>query len=475
MNNLSFPAHLAQYQVDFINQFLGDNSPAYQRLVAPDGMGKSATAYHIIQQSIANHGAKQILFLSPRKIPLEYHRDALQSMELPLPIELVDSRYFREMISKVEPNRNPWSESILALVVVSGVQAPYLLESILQNFWDLIVIDIHSWFMDQPRRSFINGIIQNPPAKKLLILDNTDQSPKGKEIETIINNIPTTLWTQRTLADDWPASHDIKLQINVINYQFTPEEVAFIDKYMKLWENNEKAEFLKSISQHQVLSSIYAAERSLREKRNKLAHYNVFSFIGSPDDETAEIDQEPSNISNWFPTDSDRGLFLKNANELLHLLDKMPVDSKFETLTNYLGQVHIDKPILISCNYSDTVSYLHSSLSEIYENTFAITTSSKTKQIRQTLDEFRDHGGLLIATPTMLTGIDLNLEEVIFYDIPNNQVFPKQIVAKLYSPWDSNNISKTKIVSVLHDQSQTIQQEEAQLRRFQRIVQEFSL
>ena len=127
----------------------------------------------------------------------------------------------------------------------------------------------------------------------------------------------------------------------------------------------------------------------------------------------------------------DLSQLLQGIQHSLSVLDQVDTDSKFDAFLNYFTGSHA-KHILVLCNYAATGSYLYSSLDEILLNIYQVNRSSSFEDNEMAVKHFQNEGGVMISSPGILTGVDYTLDEVIFYDLLNNQTSIGHILGRLF-------------------------------------------
>jgi hypothetical protein len=474
--NQSWYSILSSQQNEFIQSFLADNAPRYQRLIAPVGSGKIVVATLITQELVRKKDAKKILYLLPARIIVEQTKSTLEKLELGLPIEYVDLQRFREMITNVSLDISPWPKELLVLFLIDNAKSPDVLEAILKDEWDLII----SISIGQRgnRSKIFEIILEKINAKRMLIIEDPGQSLLNGEVEYRSHGVVTTRWSLyiKRLLD----SKGITLQLHVIDYERSQEEIAFIHSYIKLAEQINNTALNQFIRPRLVSSSLYSAEQSLRRFSNRLAHHDTFSFLNDSDVtgfKEGQVEHEGSSIQPRKEIRLDPDQISMEVMEALDALNRVPRDSKFDAFTSYIKYECDVKYVLVQSSYAATISYLSSSLNEERDDVYPITGSLSSDKVGFTLNKFRIRGGLLIASIAMLTVEDLELDELIYYDMHNNPALIRQNIACLLrhnqtiDQW--NMLTQKKIVS-FRDKTKAIPSEEKRLQQLQRIIRQLS-
>jgi len=164
--------------------------------------------------------------------------------------------------------------------------------------------------------------------------------------------------------------------------------------------------------------------------------------------------------------------FLGLYNQLESLLDQMEdvsVDSKLEAVISYARKFYEDKNrthLCIWCSFANTVQYLSSSLQELGQPVWSITGSLKAVERMDSIESFREEGGILITTDVAPEGVTLEyVDECINYDLPTNpQAFEQR--------WGRfirlGRKSEFRMI-VIRDESKALQWEEALLKILEKL------
>ena len=316
----------------------------------------------------------------------------------------------------------------------------------------------------------VKRMVEKKNAKRMLMVEGMEQLSSNKSVELKAMGITTTKWTfdAKRLAD----AAGIELKVETVEYFRSPQEAKFIEKYTHLVKATSDTDFKETIRIRFASSSLYAAEQAVRRLRNSLVYKNNFNFQDESNWE--EIDKERHGISNQPIQESrpDASNLLREIDNTLAAYNLILNESKFDALQGYIHNTHLGRNILVQSSYAATISFLFSSLSEEMEKVYQVSNILPHERNRSTLDEFGREGGVLIASTTFLIGVDLEIDELILYDIVNNPTLIRQNVAKLFrirQEAPSQHPIEKRII-VLRDQSKVIPTEEKRLSQLRRIV-----
>lgn len=472
----SWKSVLALHQIGFIESFLADDAAPYQRLIATVGTGKTTVAILITQELVLSKSAKKILYLLPNRMIAEQYKERFKQLGLKLPIENVDSRRFRELLTKTEINTSPWPNEGLVLLSIDTAKSSEVLKTIPLTEWDLIVSD--SVHYQGHRRMVLESLLENRSGKKLLILEDPTQNLAKDKPEFSYAGIVTTRWTSRDFQFLYPK--DIEFRLKVIDYLRSPEEIEFIRYYIKLNEQTGNTSFNQFFRLRLVSSSLYAAEQSLRQIRNKLVHQSALSFLDESEEaesESGTTEEKLYRFGQHDEIDLDPAQLLIGIQQLLDLLNLIPIDRKYETFIRYMMNECRGKNVMVLSSYAATISYLTSSLGEQRKDVYQLLGSTSSDQIHIMLSKFRSEGGILIGSTAALAGSDIGFDELIFYDTLNDPHLIRQVIYQLLARNPLHDLEETGMVKriiTLKDKSKIIPSEERRIQKLQRIVREFS-
>jgi len=344
--------------------------------------------------------------------------------------------------------------------------------------WDLIIFDESHLLSGGKRKALFDQLRKSEAGRRGLLLTAT---PKFFDnVLTKVTNWDVVDWAGR------PLFPTVEKKLSFIYYQRNEEERQFF---------NELQEFARrlidsfSYGKLQAMSILRAASSSMyslegmlrgfldkwRHLRNKIAHNvpwteedleRVHRHFSMSADEPAVVD-ELSEISTIQSQN-----FLGLYNQLESLLDQMEdvsVDSKLEAVISYARNFYEDKNrthLCIWCSFANTVQYLSSSLQELGQPVWSITGSLKAVERMDSIESFREEGGILITTDVAPEGVTLEyVDECINYDLPTNpQAFQQR--------WGRfirlGRKSEFRMI-VIRDGSKALQWEEALLKILEKL------
>ena len=270
--NQSWQNTLSPQQSAFVQSFLADGASKYQCLIAPTGSGKTAVVTTILQELFKQKGVRKALYIANNLAMAENLREYFRKMEVEIPVKLVDARRFRELISESPIGASPWPSDILALMTIDTAKSPRILDAIIQNDWDIVIFD--SIILQSSGSKVLRQLVESKMPNRIFVMESINETLVVATIKTI-GEFQITLWKMDILHEINEAP--FKFELQVVDYERTQDEVDFIRSFSQLEKLAEHSAFAPSFVLQLASSSLYAAEQSLRQMRNKVAHQDLLS------------------------------------------------------------------------------------------------------------------------------------------------------------------------------------------------------
>ena len=161
---------------------------------------------------------------------------------------------------------------------------------------------------------------------------------------------------------------------------------------------------------------------------------------------------------------------VSEISNVLKSIDEIKVDSKFNALLSTLNPQEVAHgKIWIYTAYRNTIDYLYSSLAEIFINVHKLHGSMDTGSVSETINLFKNEGGILLASGMTLMGLTLPIDTLVLYDVPENPASIYQIISRfLFIPSDEPK-SPISIIG-FQDKSGALPSENKRLKNFQDLV-----
>lgn len=473
--------YLNDYQSEFVNKFLNQNSQPYHLLFAPTGSGKTVISSAIVSEMVKS-GARRILVLAPARALVDQYKKVLGDFVQDIKVITLDRKIIRE-IETLNQQETFWANS-LAITTLQMAASSEIREQILSVSWDLIIIDyIGNVAKGSYQINLLASVMEKQIAKRILILSDPIQSiyafHNAKNIfeSSVFNRFEVTKWSRKNIFALSKSTRDVK--ISIVSYERTKEEIDFIKKYTSLskWLSNQR--FQNKIRSRLVSSSLYAAEESLRSLRNRLVHGDLNSLLAV--DETGNEFIKDEELLGDISTDNvdtkssnvDLSNLLKECEKALNYLDQTQVDSKLNALLALFADRKLSKArTWVYASYLTTISYLYSSISEKYTNIYQVSSQLESSKNTDALHRFKSSGGTLIASAHFLKGLDLPINNLVLYDVPESKELINLIISRALLGSVPEGSGHTINVVLLNDTSDVLRSEKTRLQGFRKFTEQ---
>lgn len=465
------------YQKEFVEYFFSLTSKRNHLLLAPVGSGKSITITVIVDRLISK-GAQRILVLTSAKILVDQYKYLFNEY-------VTSSRFLvlsRKTLREYETLKKQGHEFPQMIVVGTWENAKLedAEELITSTKWDLIIIDEVHFSPSSQRASHLYSIIARANSDYKLVVSAPFDNNKIKQIlGDKYETFKVTRWSIKELISSEKSSRPHKVK-NVF-YSRTAEEITFIRSYVKLSKSLAMSSLEQKIHSRLVSSSLFAAEESLRNQRNRLVHRDLEIFSSEDSSGVENVkDEELLGDVNIYQSNADWStLNIIKVTELItstiNSLDLIQVDSKFNALLNYLKEhTNQSSRVWIYASYKSTLTYLFSSLKESFEKIYVLHGQMPTSDIQAELSKFKIDGGILIASTNLLKGVELNFDTLVFYDVPESENLMYIVLSRSTLLADSSFTLNPIEVAIMSDTSGVLQSEKTRENRLIKMVESTS-
>lgn len=412
-------SNLIRLQEQFITNFLSDDKSRHI-LVAPPGSGKTYVSIHIINKLNEAEGKQSVLWLVSSKALVAFLEHNLLKQSPELKIVAFDRHKFSKLDQEKAENSEFWEPGNIYVTDSQVINSHRFYKRALSFRWDLVIVESNN-------STDADKLIEKITTKRLLYLANDLSSTKSKN--KFFEKFKLTNWQLSQILE--PKSDNPYF---VINFNLSEEEkdvYARISLFLK--------GLLKPIFQQEgrfelnLNSTIYSAEQLLLKIRNHIAHNAEGKMLIN--NEEYEIIYNKENIS--------------EIEKLIQDLSSITQDSKISAVLDLVNKIKTDKsfPCIIFTRYISNIKYLMSILREEQFKVNVLYSQLNPDQIRDELDSFNKDGQILIASDSILRGIDLKCNSIVHFDLPvkAEQLYYRQTrvrkfenIIKTYFMIDSN-------------------------------------
>ena len=437
-------------------------------LFAPIGSGKTRVVGEIAKQLI-EIGSPRILIVTHSKLLIDRYIELFDGYDLKPKVTVLDVKKYREIDFQCETN-NLWDNSII-LTSLSSLKQVEIQELVWSLDWQLIIFDDVILKPSTSDSTFLPEFIRRTKTEKLLLIAIPgNQSNIERTLGPLFQGFSVTRWEL-----DSPIIK-IPLTYLVINYQRTEPELGFISQYNRILKYLNSVEYQQQILLSSLSSSLYVAEKTIRDIRNSIAHNSYEASVQSRDEDLAVISDEetsflaPISLRDDFLPLNKRKHLLKLINKSISLFNQIDVDSKFEALRKGLQEfIDLNNRIWIYSYNQSTISYLYSSLKDYNLNIFQISNHDSIHEEEESMDSFLKDGGVLIAPFNKINGNLLDFDGLVLFDIPKNISLLTYILR-----YNTTYESKPRKVITLHDESKMIVSEEQRNQMVGELIRQIS-
>jgi hypothetical protein len=408
------------------------NNPTERGFVAQwdVGLGSVWTIAHIIKNFIAANLSSRVLVLSPKVLTEQthYHLAAIG-----LQADLVDRFRFRAMEDQESSSTPIWRNGGIYVLGTDFAKQDDIATSLGAVEWDLLIVPEAQQIRGQKER-FVKKLVESSPAIRVLLLtlpgvDNLPNLGIEQWNKTTVRHSEVVDATGRRIFD-LPApilrSAEYRLDAAECRLQDAVAEVVKL-----LGQGGTISELLGSSIENSMRSSVSALEGVIHRLRNRLTHetFDAFPEVNQLNEET-DADDLPILVHA-----TDNRPVLTALERCLAELESISGDSKLKGLTHLLmeSQKRESSPrtTCIHTKYRATLSYIQTALDELGFATFALHGSLNVSERFKVLDEFQNHGGILIATTAVMEGLNMpKVESLIMYDLPKSRLILQQILGR---------------------------------------------
>jgi ATP-dependent helicase HepA len=422
------------YQAEFAAEFLREDSARHHLLVAPGGLGKAVTSALVANHMVEHRQARRILVLAPTASAVMWQARFRDRLAAP-PVVLVHSRAYRELEAGASPDGSPWPEAIAAIVPTDVAVRPGISRSLAAVHWDLVILgELHPDPNRQPTALLRHMLAQGVIGRSLLITATPLPAlewlldPVGGEQQALWPEFQITKWLGE--LPDWDGKRIAlpPVQWKVLDYTRSEDEARFLSLLQEQSSHEKEAgspfHFETEVLIRRAASSGFAVEQTLRTISRKLNKVRALRKLATvPEEQYGESFEVEDNPRLSFTSEA-RQSYLQFVIDSLNALELVKSDTKLACLLRLLDDLAEDSPgkVCVLAAYADTVSYLHSALSEIGSPATVLTGGLKYAVRQQVIRNFLQKGRLLLTTVGALgEECDLSrVRHVIHYDLPTS-------------------------------------------------------
>ena len=415
------------YQAKLAADFLDEGSPRHHLLVTPAGLGKVLIASQIAGFMVKQRQARRILVVAPSPFCMLW-RSRLEGQSLPVPVQLMYGRDFREAPADPTKARTPWPESVIAVVPCDTATKPDIQDTLAASHWDLVILAEVQGHSRCQSVGLYQQMHSAQAIERSLLISDSPIELSTVSAQASLPEFHVTNWFDELADWDGQTIELPPVKWKVLEYTRSEPEVRFHRLVQEQLERSDSVHspfrFQTELLLRRAVSSPYAAQQTLDimgRKLNRTALGRLETNAEKEHGDPTEVEDVPQLSFNPEARQS----YLSFVKEGFRAFQEIVTDAKLECLLGLLGELADSRPgrICVLCACADTVSYIHDALAEVGIPSVTINGGLRYTQRQEAMKEFVHGGGILLATPGALgEESDLNrVKHVIHYDLPANR------------------------------------------------------
>jgi hypothetical protein len=440
---------LLPHQAAFIEQFFADPSKRGHRLQSDVGLGTSYTVVHLIKRALEREAYTRVVLFAPKAL-LTQMRDMLTSNRVDA--EVVDRFRYRELQDAAPMGNAVWSTSKAFLLSLDFARQADIAGSLAAVPWNLVVV-LEAHLLRGSREELVRQLLASSPDLRILLIG---PPPDVQDLATVRNqssivgiaapvwemavapfgldDLQKTTWRRTEVLDH--AGKRLFVQstrgLEVIQFQQEPAERQVHEAFQKaagvVRSTDGSASPLADILLRALSSSPLAAECVVRRLQNRVGH----TVAEIADTQNEQDDATDADEINLIPDERNSGL-IEVLNDCLIGLESLSADSKLNALVQRLvawqRRGSLTESICVLTEYRSTLFCLQTELEQVGVHSYLLHGLMNFDERSRTILEFKERGGVLVATSAIATGFALPfLDVLIFYDLPRSSLILRQLL-----------------------------------------------
>jgi hypothetical protein len=412
---------LLPHQQALINRFFAETKIRGYVVRWDVGLGKSFTIASLVKRLLAAQPTARILILSWGRM-LQFQMQEVLA-RIGVNAEVIDRFRYREM-QGTSFNETPWREGGVFILGVDFAKRDDITLSLCSVPWTLLIVDEAHQIRGQ-REDTVQKIIAASPELRLLLytlpgLGGLPTFELKPWTETVLHQKDVVDAQGQSIFTSFPT------EMRLVEFQLNSAEQRLRNLVSEVVEllpsTNQASKLLGSILESSMQSSLSTLEEVIRRFRNRLIHKDYEAFqLG--DEQYSETD---SNKLPLLDSETVSKLLVELTNCLIEL-DTLATDSKLEALTSMLTNAKatatMSRSMCILTEYRSTLFYLQTALEELGFAPYILHGTLSIDERLYSLQQFTEHGGILLATTAILKGISLSeVDSLVMYDLPRSSL-----------------------------------------------------
>jgi len=346
--------------------------------------------------------------------------------------EAIDRFRYRELEDATPVGNTVWRAGAVFILSVDFAKQEDIARSLATVSWNLLVV-LEAHLLRGLRERLIWQLLDSSPDLRMVLAT----TPSVDDIPTFgIEPFTKTRWRRSEVTD-----HTGKRllvgpppQLEIVEFQKEDPERELQRAVEELAHLIQTADSAVSLGGPLFLRALESSPAALEERvrwfRNRLAH-GILKLILADSEEGEETGIDFSSVAS-----ENREKLFVTLEKCLTELESFTVDSKLNALVNKLKALWtgpgVPTAMCILTEYRATLFYLQTKLGEMGLKAYVLHGSMSLDERVRNVQEFRQHGGILLATTAMgATGLNLpQVESLILYDLPRSPLILEQIYGR---------------------------------------------
>lgn len=398
------------------------------------GLGKTAQAGWIIDDTICRHADARILITVPAGVRMQWTRELARLFGIDA--TAVDARWLQRTVNSLPSGVNVWTPPGIYLISLDFLKRPDITASALGVTWDVLVVDeAHVAASPTERYKAVDAVARR--SRTVVLITATPFSGDDASFSSImsigvIEDERPPLMFRRSRADVGDARRRRHRFVRVALTAPEQRLQRILDRYCKeIWSHSPSPEgrLAAIVLRKRALSSSAALGRSLRRRQRLLAAPAAsavqLSLFG---DDTDDEDDEPGRILG-MPGLSDPARERRWLERLISAAGRAAhSDSKLGYLERLLRRVG-NEPAVIFTEFRDTLA----DLADAFPGSLRLHGGLSAGERDEVQARFNADGGRLFATDAAAHGLNLQgrCRLVVNFELPWNPARLEQRIGRV--------------------------------------------
>lgn len=397
---------LMTYQSDLINFVLDPSSTRGVILRAPLGMGKTKTLSVLASRIVSEKPAARVLILCPASLQQMWAATFNRKQRS---WSVINRYKYREMLDD-SAHSDIWVAGMVYIMSIDFAKKLDISKSILNVNWDLVIGDEFTPNVGAHAELFVN--LQCIAKRFVSSIPPWVEIPKAD----LSHEITLIEWDQKNALP--PVS------VHLTEYILSKTEKRLEHAVQELCKKIDTSNYFQGLNDKAVLDRLRSSPVELE---NTLHNFLTLSEEKKSSLRPKEIGSQPSlNTEMVETTNSDND---RNDETLvidaLGLIEELQLDTKLQAVGALLDSLVKNKDskthIFVICAYSATLHYLAADFEGSNWGSTMIDGGMEYQECNEEIANFAAKGGVLIALPSALRGLEINATDIIFYDLSFNE------------------------------------------------------